>query len=116
MRILFTTEYREQHYTIQAVEMLKGLNDVEDIRIDFFNKESQAYDVILFMGYDPEVSQARAAYPDARIGVIDPRRVTEDIIQADFIVTQGIEETNWFSDYALDICRYDIYPIPHGFP
>ncbi len=116
MRILFTTGYREEHYTIQAVRMLSGLNDFEDVSIDFFDKNYREYDVILFMGYDPQVREAHVANPNSRIGVIDPRYVTPEIIQADFIVAQGIEEMNWFSDYALDICRYDIYPLPKGHP
>ncbi len=114
IRILFTTEHREQHYTIQAVNMLSGLNEFDGVQIDFFDTDYQKYDVILFMGYDPRVLEARASNPRSRIGVIDPRSVTEDVVNADFIVAQGIEEMNWASDYVFDICRYDIYPIPHG--
>ncbi|NTW43860.1 MAG: hypothetical protein HGB14_05360 [Anaerolineaceae bacterium] len=88
------------------------LGDVEGVSIDFYNCNYADYDVVLFMGYDARIAEARAAKPSIKIGVIDVRPGSLDsVMGADFIVANGVEMQDWLSDYFANIFIYPIYPL-----
>lgn len=112
MKILFTTEAKKSASTVFNLDNLRHLNDIEGINFDSFNKNYADYDVVLFMGYDPEVEQARAANKHIKIGVIDPRSTFKNQAHnADFIVVNGIENKDWYSGTIPNIFTYYIYPV-----
>lgn len=112
MRLLFNTKHRDAPSTIFNSELLKFLNDIDGVKIDFFNQRYEDYDVVLFMGYDPEIENARAANPGIKIGVIDPRPSSKNQpVGADFILANGIEMKDWYIKYSPNICIYYIYPV-----
>lgn len=111
MRILFATDAVNNISTQLNAPNYARLNDLEGVSIDFYNHNYADYDVILFMGYDPRVSEARKANPAAKIGVIDIRPSTlKSSIGADFVIANGIEMQDWLSDYFENIFIYPIYP------
>ena len=111
MRILFTTEKRQAVSTVLNVPNFARLSELPGVTIDFFNRNYEAYDVILFMGYDPMIADARKANPAARIGVVDPRpRELSMALGADFVIVNGLEMRDWCADYFTNIYIYYIYP------
>jgi len=111
MRILFTTGARESVSTQLNAPNYARLNDLEGVTIDFYNHNYADYDVVLFMGYDPRVAEARNARPSLKIGVIDPRPVgMEQAVGADFVIANGLEMQDWLADYFENIFIYPIYP------
>lgn len=112
MRILFTTDYPDKVSTQLNEPSLALLSKINGVEIDFYNSEFDKYDVVLFMGYDPKVSEARQANPKIKIGVIDPRPSTLHLsFGADFIVANSIEMQDWCANYFTNIFIYPIYPI-----
>lgn len=112
LRILFTTDVREAASTCLNAASLASLNDLPDVQIDMFNRRYADYDVVLFMGYDPAVQEARSANPDALIGVVDPRpSVLPDSGGADFIVANGLEMRDWYLQSTPNVHVRYIYPI-----
>ncbi|RME57121.1 hypothetical protein D6779_09370 [Candidatus Parcubacteria bacterium] len=111
MRILFTTAERTSPSTVINAANYSRLNELDGVTIEFFNRNYADYNVILFMGYDPRVAEARAANPAAKIGVIDPRPSTLSAAQgADFVVANGVEMGDWLANYFENIYIYPIYP------
>ncbi|MBI4680019.1 MAG: hypothetical protein HY753_02105 [Nitrospirae bacterium] len=111
MRILFNTKHTNEASTELNTALLRYLNTFKDVRIDFFNSNYHEYDVVLFMGYDPEIEKARKANPKVKIGVIDPRPpMSNQPIGADFILANGLEMKDWYSKYTENIFLYYIYP------
>jgi hypothetical protein len=111
LRILFTTEHKNAPSTVINAKNFARLNDIPGIRIDFFSTDYGQYDVVLFMGYDPQIKTARAVKKDLKIGVIDPRPGTLcEAEGADFIVANGIEMKEMFAKYFSNIYIYYIYP------
>lgn len=111
MKILFTTNHLDTPSTLLNADKLKHLNSIDRVSIDFYNTNYAAYDVIIFMGYDPEIEEARAANPTIKIGVVDPRPSFErQPIGADFILANGIEMKDWYLKYTRNIFIYYIYP------
>ncbi len=111
MRILFTTAARSNPSTEINVANYRKLNELEGVKVDFFNRKYADYDVILFMGYDPQIAEARAVNPTSKIGVVDPRPSTlHAALGADFVVANGIEMGDWLANYFENIYIYPIYP------
>jgi glycosyltransferase involved in cell wall biosynthesis len=111
IKFLFLTDYVNAPSTMLNISLLKQLNDLENITIDFFNNQYQDYDVVLFMGYDPKIIDARLANPNIKVGIIDPRPSfgTENL-NPDFILANGIEMKDWYSRITPNIYVYNIYP------
>lgn len=111
MRILFATDAKDKISTQLNAPNFAKLNEIEGVRIDFYNHNYADYDVVLFMGYDARVKEARAAKPDLKIGVIDLRFIDiGDAQGADFAIANGVEITDWLSIYFDNIFIYPIYP------
>jgi len=108
---LFATDAANQVSTQLNVPNYARLNEVEGVSIDFYNRNYKDYDVVLFMGYDPRVAEARAIKPSLRIGVIDLRPSSlKKSLGADFVIANGIEMQDWLADYFENIFIYPIYP------
>ena len=60
MRIVFTTEHRNAPSTILNLSCLKELGAYPDVTFTAFPEDLSEADVILFMGYDPDIRAARA--------------------------------------------------------
>jgi glycosyltransferase involved in cell wall biosynthesis len=111
MRILFATNAVHNVSTQLNVPNYAKLNELEGVSIDFYNRNYADYDVILFMGYDPHVAEARAMKPSLKIGVIDIRPSSLNAsLGADFVIANGFEMQDWLSDYFEKIFIYPIYP------
>ena len=111
MRILFTTDAVDQISTQLNAANLSRINEFKGVSIDFYNRNYSNYDVVLFMGYDARVSEARAAKPSLKIGVIDLRFFeVSDAYGADFAIANGVEIQDWLSEYFENIFIYPIYP------
>jgi len=111
MRILFATDAINQVSTQLNAPNYARLNELEGVSIDFYNRNYADYDVVLFMGYDAHVAEARAAKPSLKIGVIDLRFIdTSDARGADFAIANGVEVSDWLSNYFEHIFIYPIYP------
>lgn len=112
MKILLSTAFTDSPSTVLNMSLLKHLNNIEGVAIDFFNENYAAYDVVLFMGYDPKIQEARAENPRIRIGVIDPRPASGlDTAGADFILANGIEMKDFYLSSNPNIYVYYIYPV-----
>jgi glycosyltransferase involved in cell wall biosynthesis len=111
MRILFTTDSPEMVSTQLNIPNLEKLNKLEGVSIDFYNRNYADYDIVLFMGYDARVTEARAAKPSLKIGVIDLRFINiGDSRGADFVIANGVEIYDWLANYFENIFIYPIYP------
>lgn len=112
MRILFATDAHENISTQLNIPNYAKLNNLDGVSIDFYNHNYADYDVVLFMGYDPRIAEARSAKPSLKIGVIDLRPSSiEKSIGADFVIANGLEMQDWLSDYFEHIFTYPIYPL-----
>lgn len=111
MRILFDTDAVDRVSTQLNAPNFAKLNEIEGVSIDFDNHNYADYDVVLFMGYDPHVAEARAAKPSLKIGVIDLRFMDMSSARgADFAIANGVEISDWLSNYFENIFIYPIYP------
>ncbi len=111
VRILFTTDYRDAVSTVINAPNFARLGEIDGVSIDFYNRDFAAYDVVLFMGYDPRVAEARQTKPSLKIGVIDPRPSMLSLaLGADFIVANGIEMQDWCANHFSNIYVYPVYP------
>jgi glycosyltransferase involved in cell wall biosynthesis len=112
MRILFQTEHVDDCSTMLNQPNFARLNEIEGVHIDFFRKDYENYDVVLFMGYDPKIEDARKIKPSLKIGVVDARPPNLASFKgADFIVANGIEMRDWLADFFSNIYIYHIYPV-----
>jgi hypothetical protein len=111
MRILFQTKKVSLPSTIFNYSLIKELAYHANTMIDFYNNNYKNYDVVLFMGYDPDVENARRDNPSIKIGVIDPRPdFNINFSDIDFILANGIEMKDYFSRFCKNILIYPIYP------
>lgn len=114
MKILLSTDFIDSPSTVLNMSLLKNLNNIEGVSIDFFNNNYASYDVVLFMGYDPKIAEVRAANPNIKTGVIDPRPSSAvDLAGADFIMANGIEMKDYYLSFNPNIYTYYIYPYLH---
>ncbi len=111
IKLLFQTKNIKGPSTIFNQNLLKGLNELKDISIDFYNTDYINYDVVLFMGYDSDIKKAKQSNPLIKVGIIDPRpSFNIDFTDVDFILANGIEMRDYFSKYSKNIFNYYIYP------
>ena len=111
MRILFATDAINQVSTQLNAPNYARLNELEGVSIDFYNHNYADYDVVLFMGYDARVAEARAVKPSLKIGVIDLRFMDiGDARGADFAIANGVEIHDWLSNYFENVFIYPIFP------
>lgn len=111
MRILFTTKYKDAPSTALNTQLLEHLNKMNGVRIDFYNENYAEYDVVLFMGYDPRIEQAKNAKKSIKVGVIDPRPGFDLKCRGvDFILANGIEMKDGYLKFTPNIFIYYIYP------
>jgi len=111
IKLLFQTKNIKGPSTIFNQNLLKGLNELKDISIDFYNTDYINYDVVLFMGYDSDIKKAKQSNPSIKVGIIDPRpSFNIDFTDVDFILANGIEMRDYFSKYSKNIFNYYIYP------
>ena len=111
IKLLFQTKNIKGPSTIFNQNLLKGLNELKDISIDFYNTDYINYDVVLFMGYDSDIKKAKQSNPSIKVGIIDPRpSFNIDFTDVDFILANGIEMRDYYSKYSKNIFNYYIYP------
>jgi glycosyltransferase involved in cell wall biosynthesis len=111
INILFQTKNLKGPSTIFNKSLLEGLNELKDISIDFYNTNYNNYNVVLFMGYDPDTKKAKQNNPSIKVGIIDPRPSFDiDFTDVDFILANGIEMRDYYSKFSKNIFNYYIYP------
>jgi len=111
MKILFTTKFKDAPSTQLSLGLLKGLGNIPGVIFDCFNTSYSEYDVVIFMGYDPDIKAVRAKNSKAKVGVMDPRPSFKiQPMGADFILAHGVEMEDWYLSYTPNIFRYYIYP------
>jgi len=116
MKIILTTKKQNAaSYIFYSQSLLKINHQNVGAHIqtnnDPENVDYQDYEIILFMGYDQYIERAKQINPNARIGIIDPRASQSiDWKKVDFIITNGIESTDYFSSYCENIVEYFVYP------
>jgi glycosyltransferase involved in cell wall biosynthesis len=111
MRILFTTKRRDAPSTQLNAPNFARLAELDGVEIDLYGSRYTDNDVVLFMGYYPQVEAARAANPKLAIGIVDPRPDAASAVRsADFVVANGLEMEDWASAHCSNIFVYPIYP------
>lgn len=111
MRILFTTQHKNAISTVLNVENFRRLAEIDGVKYSEFSVDYANHDVILFMGYDPQVNAARGENPEAKIGVVDVRPPTlKEARGADFLVANGPEMTAMGARLFNHSFEYPIYP------
>jgi hypothetical protein len=69
------------------------------------------YDVVLFMGYDPQALLAKQRNPGVLVGVIEPRATQRNTFDGvDFIIVNSLEAKDYFSQFNRNIFMYYAYP------
>jgi hypothetical protein len=114
MKCLFTTSNINGPSTVILHQMLSDLNNINRVSIDFFNNEYENYDVVFFMGYDPQIEEARLKNKHIKIGIIDIRpspTLFPKYKSADFILVNGIEMKDWALNFCNNIFTYYLYPV-----
>ena len=112
MKILFTTDRRDGPSTMWYEGQLRGLQSIPGVDIAFYNRNYSDYDVILFMGYDPMIEEAKTANRNAIVGVIDARPAAgKEISGTDFLIANGIEMSDWYARVTANVFIYPPYPI-----
>lgn len=111
MRILFSTDNTQVSSVLNAAN-LALLGKLPGVSIDFNNTRYSDYDIVLFMGYDPKIAEARKAKPSLKIGIVDPRPpCLSSLIGADFLLVNGLETYDWFADHFEHRFIYYIYSL-----
>ena len=115
MKVLLNTAVTDAASTQLNVAKLERLNELSGVSIDFFQDNYQDYDVVLFMGYDHKIEEAKRVNPKIKVGVIDPRPPSKNQpLDADFIIANGMELQDWCFQYCSNVFNYYIYPVlPH---
>jgi glycosyltransferase involved in cell wall biosynthesis len=92
MNILFKTSRWTAPSTVLNLPNFQLLGECDGVTFSTSTGFLAGADVVLFMGYDPEIEAARNQSPGALVGVIDPRPDTLDMAAtADFIIVNGPE-------------------------
>jgi predicted house-cleaning noncanonical NTP pyrophosphatase (MazG superfamily) len=111
MKIVFNTHLPQ---TAASIFYQEALSKLENLTINCFDDYSQ-YDVALFMSFKKdlnEIKKARAANPQIKIGIVDPRssQVELFIEQIDFFIVDSIETKDFFTKYQKPLFSYYEYP------
>ena len=111
MRFLFDTEHKDAVSTVINLVNFRRLEAIDGVTFTAFADDYENHDVILFMAYDPKVAAARAANPNAKIGIVDIRPGGFEVADgADFLVSNGPEMTAFASRHFSNTIEYPIYP------
>lgn len=109
MKLTLVTQFSDSPSTVlnrSILQRLRGFTYMKSL-----NDVDSNVDVILFMGYDPQVADARVRFPKAQIGIIDPRPgMKKDLDKADFWLANGVEMVNYFASLNPNAFIYPIYP------
>jgi hypothetical protein len=82
-----------------------------EIQDDPLSANYSAYDVALFMGFDPQALLAKRQNPSILVGIVEPRAEQKNtFVGVDFIVANSIEARDYFSKYVDHIMVYYDYP------
>ena len=112
LKILFTTDRRDGPSTMWYESQLRGLQAMPGIEIDFYSRDYSGYDVVLFMGYDPRIEEAKAMNRGVIVGVIDARPAAgREISGADCLIANGIEMYDWYARDTAHVFIYPPYPV-----
>ena len=112
MKILFTSRKPSDQNKFY-VDMLSGLNHLDNIQFQAYAEDYENFDVILIMYWDCHylIDEIRTRNKKCKIGVVDPRIMDEHTTKGDFVIVQGLEEEDMASDYYPDVFRYDFHPV-----
>ena len=105
MRILLTTEFVDAPSTEIYRRLLQEMNESTGSLFHFGGRDYENYDVIIFMGYDPDFVQARKVNPKATIGIIDVRPASGiPLAGADFLLANGVEMKDFWAGSIPHAC------------
>lgn len=108
MRILLTTEFVDAPSTEIYRRLLQEMNESTGSSFHFGGRDYENYDVIIFMGYDPDFVQARKVNPKATIGIIDVRPASGiPLAGADFLLANGVEMKDFWAGSIPHILVYE---------
>ena len=111
LRIVFNTK----RPTSPASEFYRaGMGRLPEVTCDHWDAYEH-YDVALFMAFGEDlesIAEAKAANPDLRVGVIDPRNGTVGSFSEaiDFLVCDSIEMQDFLAQFGMPVFRYLEYP------
>lgn len=101
--IFYSTNFAEINRLKDGVSLEIG---DEPLSVDY-----SAYDVALFMGFDPQALLAKRQNPSILVGIVEPRAEQKNtFVEVDFIVANSIEARDYFSKYVDHIMVYYDYP------
>lgn len=108
MRVLLTTEYVSAPSTEIYRRLLEKINQRADSSFSFGGNEYQNFDVVMFMGYDPDIAGVKQVNPDALVGLIDVRPTVDVSVEgADFLLSNGVEMKDYWVDRLAHIFVYE---------
>jgi len=108
VRILLTTKFLSTPSTEIYRRLLQEMSKSTDASFRFGGNDYENYDVIMFMGYDPDVQGVRAINPAAIVGIIDVRPSSGVPLDgADFLVSNGVEMKDFWSGSIPNIFVYE---------
>jgi hypothetical protein len=116
LKIVFVSAQKSSASYIFYSANFSRINRLKDgvsleIGDDPLSVDYSAYDVVLFMGFDPQAVLAKRQNPAILVGVVEPRAEQRNtFVGVDFIVANCIEAKDYFSKYADHIMVYYDYP------
>ncbi|MCL1982195.1 MAG: hypothetical protein FWG53_03750 [Clostridiales bacterium] len=110
MNVYFTTGRQNAPSTLLNLFNLRQLNLHKGVSFVEYPKNFEDADILLFMGYDPDIGLGRKMAPKAKIGVIDPRPNTISLAGgADFVLANGPEMSSMAMSAGFHSFIYPIY-------
>jgi hypothetical protein len=116
LKIVFVSAQKSSASYIFYSANLARINRLKDgvsleLGNDPLSVDYSAYDVALFMGFDPQAMLAKRQNPSILVGVVEPRAEQKNtFVGVDFIVANSIEARDYFSKYVDKIMVYYDYP------
>jgi hypothetical protein len=116
LKIVFVSAQKRSASYIFYSANFSQINRLKDgvsleIRDDPLSVDYSAYEVALFMGFDPQAVLAKRQNPAILVGVVEPRAEQRNTFAGvDFIVANCIEARDYFSKYVDKIMVYYDYP------
>ena len=108
MRILLTTAFVSAPSTEIYLRLLQKMNESTDASFHFGGNDYENYDVVIFMGYDPDIAEARRVNPSAIVGIIDVRPASGIPLKgADFLLANGVEMRDFWAGSVPHIFVYE---------
>lgn len=108
MRILLTTKLVSAPSTEIYRRLLQEIDRSTDSSFHFGGNDYENYDVVIFMGYDPDIVGVRRANPSATVGIIDVRPASGiPLAGADFLLANGVEMRDFWAGSVPHILVYE---------